>query len=193
MIHPSVEQFKAAMEFKGLAPCPQDGRWEIPTDSDICTEVETLQLLFGMVRTIRPKVVVETGCNVGCAAAVIVAALVANGTPYPEGVLYSCDIEEAAVVAAYERLGHPIERWLITKEDGLELIKRHAHEADLYWIDSSDSSRMAELHWIRDHGKKGAVVLTHDTNLIGHVTEVHRTLPNWVLLPGPRGLGIATL
>ena len=187
MIHPSVEQFARAMDFKGLAPCPQNGRWEIPTDSDICTEVETLQLLFGFVRALRPKVVVETGCNVGCASKVICEALEANGG---EGRLYTCDIESANVEATRRRL---MPRGYTKLVDGLALVQEVGQLADLYWIDSSDSSRMAELHWLREHGKKGAVVLTHDTNLIGHVTEVHRTLPNWVLLPGPRGLGIATL
>lgn len=188
MIHPSVEQFARAMDFKGLAPCPQDGRWEIPTDSDICTEVETLQLLFGFVRALRPKVVVETGCNVGCASKVICEALEANGEA---GVLYTCDIDSDNLHAAFCRVSRPA-RLVHFLWDGLELVKKFP-DADLYWIDSSDGSRMAELHWLREHGKKGAVVLTHDTNLIGHVTEVHRTLPNWVLLPGPRGLGIATL
>lgn len=190
MIHPSVEQFARAMEFKGLAPCPQDGRWEIPTDSDICTEVETLQLLFGMVRMLRPRFVVETGCNVGCASQVICAALAANGS---DGRLYTCDTERNNVDATTHRISiyNPI--GIATLLDGLDLVRSVGIVTDLYWIDSSDSSRMAELHWIRDHGKRGAVVLTHDTNLIGHVTEVHRTLPNWVLLPGPRGLGIATL
>lgn len=187
MIHPSVEQFTRAMAFKGLAPCPQDSRWDIPTDSDICTEVETLQLLFGFVRTLKPKVVVETGSNVGCASRVICAALKANGEG---GKLYTCDIVGHAGVLIPVDMGANY-HWEL--KDGLLLVQEHAAEADLYWIDSSDSSRMAELHWIRDHGKRGAVVLTHDTNLIGHVTEVHRTLPNWVLLPGPRGLGIATL
>jgi len=186
VIHPSVEQFKQAMDFKGLAPCPQDGRWEIPTDSDICTEVETLQLLFGFVRALRPKVVVETGCNVGCASEVICAALQANG----DGLLWTCDVEPNFVDATQRR---HMPRCFASLQEGLQLVKRACANADLYWIDSSDSSRMAELHWLREHGKKGAVVLTHDTNLIGHVTEVHRTLPNWVLLPGPRGLGIATL
>ena len=186
MTHPSVEHFTRAMQFKGLAPCPQDSRWEIPTDSDICTEVETLQLLFGFVRTLKPKVVVETGCNVGCASQVIVQALEANGS----GALYTCDTNSDVLVYAMQRVVNP--RALFYEWDGLRLVQ-FVPNADLYWIDSSDSSRMAELHWIRDHGKRGAVVLTHDTNLIGHVTEVHRTLPNWVLLPGPRGLGIATL
>lgn len=188
MTHPSVEHFTRAMQFKGLAPCPQDSRWEIPTDSDICTEVETLQLLFGMVRMLRPTLVVETGCNVGCASAVICSALDANNN----GTLHTCDIEENNILDTFQRVTNK-SRLLYYLCDGLELVKTWCEDADLYWIDSSDGSRMAELHWIRDHGKRGAVVLTHDTNLIGHVTEVHRTLPNWVLLPGPRGLGIATL
>ena len=187
MTHPSVEHFTRAMQFKGLAPCPQDSRWEIPTDSDICTEVETLQLLFGFVRTLKPKVVVETGCNVGCASSVICEALKANRNG---GILHTCDIEFNNCRATMQRCPGVADVW---EGDGLALVKTFAPLADLYWIDSSDSSRMAELHWLREHGKRGAVVLTHDTNLIGHVTEVHRTLPQWVLLPGPRGLGIATL
>lgn len=191
MTHPSVEHFTRAMQFKGLAPCPQDSRWEIPTDSDICTEVETLQLLFGFVRTLKPALVVETGTNVGCATAVIAAALSANGG----GFVASTDIDVDVLTCAKQRLNnnsYPGVSFYWDGYGGLELVKRFP-DTDLYWIDSSDSSRMAELHWIRDHGKRGAVILTHDTNLIGHVTEVHRTLPNWVLLPGPRGLGIATL
>lgn len=192
MKHPSIEQFSQAMEFKGLAPCPQDSRWEIPTDSDICTEVETLQLLFGFVRALRPKVVVETGCNVGCASKVICEALEANGG---DGFLYTCDVEPSFTSATWERCKPTGGPWRIDvwQDSGLELVQRFAADADLYWIDSSDSSRMEELRWLKEHGKKGAVVLTHDTNLIAHVADVHKTLPQWVCLPGPRGVGVAVL
>jgi predicted O-methyltransferase YrrM len=185
MTHPSVEQFTQAMQFAGLAPCPQDARWEIPTDSDICTEVETITLVFGFVRALRPAKVVETGCNVGCMSQAISSALTVNGS----GMLYTCDIEPSFTAATRAR---NLPNCVVADVDGLTLVRCYP-EADLYWIDSSDGSRMDELREIRLHGKPGAVVLTHDTNLIGHVTEVHRTLPQWVLLPGPRGLGIATL
>ena len=199
MTHPSVEHFARAMQFKGLAPCPQDGRWEIPTDSDICTEVETIALVFGFVRALRPRLVVETGCNMGCVTKAILFALQANDphATEPVSAVCTCDVDINCVNVVrlladqHVKVGGGTNLYCF-QGTGLEVLQRHPG-ADLYWIDSSDESRMAELHWLREHGKKGAVVLTHDTNLIGHVTEVHRTLPNWVLLPGPRGLGIATL
>jgi len=187
MTHPSVEHFTRAMQFQGLAPCPQDGRWEIPTDSDICTEVETLQLLFGFVRTLKPKVVVETGCNVGCASQVIYAALQANGG----GHLYTCDTDHECCYAALARCGAG--NISVTQQDGLSLVQAFAHLADLYWIYSSEDSRGRELQWIREHGKPGATVLVHDTSCYGYLNDMVRGFPHHVILPGPRGLGVITL
>lgn len=184
MIHESTKQFEKAMTFVGLAPCPQDGRWLIPTDSDICTEIETVALVFGFVRALKPGLVVETGSNVGVVSQAIAQALAANGF----GMLYTCDTEQKFVEAARERVG---KRHAVYLGTGLDLVQTVS--ADLYWIDSSEASRVEELRWLREHGKKGAVVLAHDTSLIGCVADEVRKLPNWVLLPGPRGLGVATL
>lgn len=184
MIHPSVEQFVQAMAFAGLADCPQDSRWQIPTDSDICTEVETIAFVFGIVRMLRPRVVVETGSNVGCVTQAILAALDANG----DGVLYTCDTDRTVLEQAMQR-GNGRGRFF--HQEGLWLVQHTI--ADLYWIDSSEDSRAAELAWLRENGKKGAVVLTHDTSLMGGVAEAHLKLPNSILLPGPRGVGIAVL
>lgn len=184
MTHGSVAQFQQAMTFQGLAPCPQDGRWLIPTDSDICTEIETLQALFGFVRMLRPQVVVETGCNVGCAAKVICEALKANG----EGMLYTCDVVEDFCQRTRVATGGTAH---VYDCPGLELVSLIS--ADLYWIDSSEDSRSQELEYLRRHGKQGAVVLVHDTSLMGHLAQIVRSFPQHVLLPGPRGLGVITL
>lgn len=188
MIHPSAEHFTSAMTHSGFAPCNEDSRFAVPGCSGICTEVETLALLFGFVRTLRPRVVVETGCNVGCAAQAICSALEANGG----GQLHTCDIEAAYVEATYQHVAHK-DRLLYYLYDGLELVKTWAADADMYFIDSSDSSRMAELKHLRDHGKPGAIVLVHDTSLYTQVRQVVETFPRYVILPGPRGLGVITL
>jgi predicted O-methyltransferase YrrM len=185
MTHPSVEHFTRAMQFKGLAPCPQDGRWEIPTDSDICTEVETLALVFGFVRTLKPFTVVETGCNVGCMSQAISSALMANGV----GMLYTCDIETKFTDATRVR---ELLCCTVINCDGVSLVGSHP-EADLYWIDSSEESCALELECIRLHGKPGAIVLVHDTSQMGYLTEVVRSFHKHVLIPGPRGLGVITL
>jgi len=171
------------MTFRGWTDCPQDGNWKIPTDSDICTEIETLQLLFGFVRMLRPEVVIETGCNVGCASLVITEALKANG----KGVLFTCDTDNSCAGTTKLRTGAQV--WTMT---GLELIKNYPH-ADLYWIDSSEEGRIAELEWLAAYGKPGATVLVHDTSLMGELAADVSAFPQAVLLPGPRGLGVIRL
>lgn len=193
MIHPSATQFTEAMTHAGFASCNEDRRYDVPGCSGICTEVETLALLFGFVRTLRPKVVVETGCNVGCASQVLVSALKANGG---DGFLYTCDIDQVFTASVWSRCYNPgdtIHRIDVWQCEGLKLVQEFAANADLYFIDSSDESRMAELEHLRAHGKKGAVVLVHDTALYPHVRELVETFARHVVLPGPRGLGIITL
>jgi len=186
VIHPSVTQFTQAIDFKGLAGCPQDARWQIPTDSDICTEVETLQLLFGFVRMLRPKVVVETGCNVGMASRVICEALRANADG---GILYTCDVDASFVAATQMITAGIADVWHC---GGLALVQQFP-DARLYWIDSSEDSRAQELEWLREHGKPGAIVLVHDTSLMGELARIVRSFPRHIILPGPRGLGGITL
>lgn len=189
MIHSSAAQFTEAMTHTGFASCNEDKRYDVPGCSGICTEVETLALLFGFVRTLRPRVVIETGCNVGCASQAICSALEANGG---DGVLHTCDIEQAHVESARAHVADK-SRLLFYCCSGVELVRLYAAETDLYFIDSSDESRMAELEYLRAHGKVGATVLVHDTSLYLHVRKVVEAFPKHVILPGPRGLGVITL
>jgi predicted O-methyltransferase YrrM len=186
VIHKSISNLTSALDCAGFTPCNEDKRYDVPSDSGICTEVETLTLLFGFVRALRPKLVVETGSNVGCASRVFVEALAANGDG---GRLATCDIDEVFVERLRERYGHIAYCFTL---GGLELVKAMP-QADLYFLDSSDESRMAELEWLRLKGKPGAVVLVHDTALYLHVQQVVASFPRHLLLPGPRGLGVITL
>jgi len=188
MIHTSAVQFTEAMNHEGFLPCNEDKRYDVPGCSGICTEVETLALLFGFVRALQPKVVVETGCNVGCASQAICAALRANG----EGDLFTCDVEQAHVNRTNLHVTYMF-RLHSYAATGLELVTIYASSADMYFIDSSDESRMEELEYLRTHGKPGAVVLVHDTSLYLHVRQVVESFPRHVILPGPRGLGVITL
>lgn len=184
-VHKSSEQLIKALDHSGFAPCNEDNRYDVPGCSGICTEVETLTLMFGLVRMLRPALVVETGCNVGCMTQTIMQALLANGT----GDMATCDTEVAHCTDTRTRCGvFPA----ISCCEGLVLVQR-APDADLYFLDSSDESRMAELEWLKSHGKSGAVVTVHDTNLYSHVRKVVESFPRYVLLGGPRGLGVITL
>src|SRR5262249_3734993 len=185
VVHKSTEAFKRAMTFSGVAECPGDGRWEIPTDSDICTEVETIALAFGFVRMRRPAIVVETGCNVGCMTRALAEALAVNGS----GLLFSCDIEKQFVAVAQATVPSNV---TVTCETGLELIRR-IPDADLYWLDSAADTRVPEIEYLRTHGRKGTIILAHDTACYGDLNACVRSFERSVVLPGPRGLGVITL
>lgn len=201
MIHPSATQFALAMTFSGTSPCQEDSRYEVPGDSGISTEVETLALLFGFVRALRPKVVVETGCNVGCASRAILSALQANRQ---HAVVSTCDTDLACVLAVRQiaeimvevsQPGEPVICLLCFQGTGLEALTRRPN-ADLYFLDSSEQSRVEEMRWLKVHGKNGAVVLVHDVCFpgIGDALRAEvATFANHVILPGPRGLGVITL
>lgn len=190
MIHDSAAHFERAMQFRGVAPCPQDARWEVPGDSGICTEVETIALVFGFVRALKPKVVVETGSNVGCVSKAICEALEANGN---EGAKFiTCDTDIGALRETAKRCWGD-KQIMYFHETGLWVVQHFASTADLYWIDSSEEGRMEELVWIKANGKPGAVVLVHDVSLMGGLRALVETFPRHVLLPGPRGTGVITL
>src|SRR5258708_5383520 len=103
------------MTHAGFVPCNEDKRYEVPTDSGICTEIETIALVFGFVRALRPKQVVETGCNVGCMSHAIAAALAANGDG---GTLFTCDVERGFVEATRDRIAPPLQVSAVVR-DGL--------------------------------------------------------------------------
>lgn len=100
-------------------------------------ELEVCDLLYGLIRIVKPKLVVETGTFVADSAERIAQALVANGF----GHLHTCDVNIQP--EAQQRLAHlPA---TIHHSRGINII-HHFQQMDFVFIDSgSPDDRYEEL------------------------------------------------
>lgn len=118
------------------------------------TEVEVQRLLSALVRALKPKLIVETGCYRGWTTRELGWAAMEN---LPAGRVVSCDVDPLHVHEARMRCaGLPVE---VRECGGIELPE--LREADLIFSDSSYESRPFEVGL----AKPGALVIVHDTNV----------------------------
>jgi hypothetical protein len=142
-------------------------------------ELELLAHMFTMVVQLKPRLVVETGTNVGLMARALGAGCWTNGF----GRVVSSDVDEAMVAYAKKVCaGFPVE---IRCCPSLEL--RELPMADLVFIDSSYASRAQEKFLV----KPGAVYVYHDSCAEGWIVpEVDAEEEYRVHLDGPRGFSL---
>ena len=147
--------------------------------SGVASDFPTQALLWALTLLLRPKLVVETGCDMGCTAHVIGQALAANGY----GRLVTCDIAPASVQAtATLCMGLPVEARCC---QGVELPE--LAEADLVFFDSSFDGRIAEMAML----KPEAVGVLHDWEAcVPELPAVVATFAQHVLLPTMPGVAI---
>lgn len=142
-------------------------------------ELELLVFLYGLVIQMKPKLIVETGCNVGLTTRALAAAAWVNGF----GHVVSSDIDEAMVVHAKMVC------------DGLPADIRHCpslalpelRQADLVFIDSGYVSRSQEHYLV----KPGAVYVYHDSYAEPWVRPEVEYEKYKVHIDTPRGFTIA--
>jgi len=181
VIHPSADWLSKALDFPAFGIIPGTVDWQAPheTEDPITTEVDTLALLFALVRLVRPLLAVETGCGKGAGARAIGLALASLGT----GKLVTCDINEAYCQKTTEICANlPM---TIIRCEGKDLGPLPA--ADFVYIDSGLHSRGAEMALV----KPGAITVIHDTNSDDIFTEVKQHFTKYVRLPGIHGPTIA--
>lgn len=153
------------------------------TEIDSATaEVEMGDLLWGLVRMLKPEIAVETGTYRGTTARQIAQALWANGC----GHLWTCDTEYdykylnvlAGLPATY------------VKCSSLDLPQ--LREADFVFSDSGQEIRAKEYELV----KPGCVFVIHDTDTSYTANHDQQWLGKWVLsqgglvFPAGRGFGI---
>ena len=115
-------------------------------------EVELQWLLVALVRTLKPKLIVETGCYRGWTT--LELAVAASMTD-PAGRLVACDVDPLYVHETQMRCtGFPVEVRECRSVDLPEL-----READLIFSDSVYEARPREIAL----AKPGAIVVVHDT------------------------------
>lgn len=152
---------------------------EYPNPGELIqAEVEMLSFLFSTVVELKPKLVVETGTNIGLGTRALASGCWVNGF----GRVVSSDVNGRMVEFAKNVCrGFPAE---IRQCPSLELPE--LREADLVFIDSSYESRTEEARLV----KPGAVYIYHDSGaepwirpeLAGEQYKVH--------VDGPRGFSI---
>ncbi len=123
--------------------------WPSPL-GEMAPTLEECELLYALVRAVRPKLVYESGTGVGISAAFIASALQDNG----EGILLTYEpVEEYAATAVVNLNGLPV---------------KHAagsyagDDADMVYIDSAPGLREREIAWWLGHRPRSLVVV-HDS------------------------------
>jgi hypothetical protein len=149
----------------------------------VSAEVEMGQLLFGLVRMLKPKIVVETGTYRCHTAQFIAQAVRHNGF----GHAWTCDIEigigHLGKLDAYPEI-------TFTKCSSLDLPQ--LREADFVFSDSAQDLRPKEYELV----KPGCVFVVHDTAQSFSGNSNQRWLGEWVRSEGGlnfyagRGFGI---
>lgn len=171
--------------------CPEPGRWSM---FDLNTaEVEVLDFLYQLTKTLKPELVVETGTHKGISSCYIGKALKELG----RGKLITCELDpklHAQAKALVNRCGYG---------DSVEVCRQSSLEMaidqpiDILFSDSDLGIRMQEVERFWPQLKPTSVILIHDCN-----TDIHKSLRQQiieadkdrklsvVLLPTPRGLAI---
>lgn len=157
------------------------GTW---TASDAwASEREVAEFLYGLVRVLKPAVIIETGCYHGDTAKLIANAIIVNDF----GHLYSCDINPAMIVAASMECAFgensPVTFALCTGE----VLCSDIGIVDLAFLDSS-GDRVAEALSLK-LSPRGIVVL-HDARRDTLKEIVEKTGWQQIFIDTPRGCAI---
>ena len=154
---------------------PREGRWEVHDGT--ASEIEMTDFLYGLVRMLKPKLIVETGTYRGHAAMSMAEACLENSF----GKVVSCDIENHNV---FNPLPDLCDLRISSSLDLPEL-----RTADLVYSDSLVPLRPKEYELV----KPGCVFVVHDTN---NADDWTTKLKDWVHANGGltfsagRGFGI---
>jgi predicted O-methyltransferase YrrM len=171
--------------------CPHPERWSM-LDS-MTAEVEVLEFLRTLVRTLKPELVVETGTFSGISTLWIAEGLKANG----RGRVITCEFDSKVYENAKTRIGASgLADWIdLRNESSLEM--KVEGTIDLFYSDSDMPVREQEIRRFLPQISPNGVILMHDAS--SHLKIVREAamkleregLISVVLLPTPRGLVVA--
>lgn len=128
----------------------------LTADDEMASEHEVYDFLYGLVRLLKPKVILETGCYKGGATKSMARAARKNGI----GKVFSCDTDyklTADLLLDREQIGLPMSVNICTGHEHANMIK----DVDFAFIDSS-GDRVAEVNALQL--SPNAVVVLHDSN-----------------------------
>jgi prolipoprotein diacylglyceryl transferase len=171
--------------------CPHPERWSM-YDS-MTAEVEVLEFLRSLVRTLKPQIVVETGTFMGISTLWIAEGLKANGF----GKIVTCEYDPAVFAKAKQRIDKSgLSKWIDYRNES-SLETKVSGNVDLLFSDSEPSLREKEVRRFLQQMNPNGLILMHDAS--SHLKTVREAalkmeqegLISVVLMPTPRGLVIA--
>lgn len=171
--------------------CPHPERWRM-YDS-MTAEYEVLEFLRGLVTTVKPELVVETGTFMGVSTLRIAEGLKANGF----GKIISLEYDAKVFSKAKERIdASGFVEWIeLRNESSLETSIKG--KIDMLFSDSDPPLREQEVRRFLPQMSPNGIILMHDAS--SHLATVRDAakkleqegLISIVLLPTPRGLVLA--
>jgi prolipoprotein diacylglyceryl transferase len=171
--------------------CPHPERWSM-YDS-MTAEVEVLEFLGSLVRTVKPHTVVETGTFMGISTLAIAEGLKANGF----GKVITCEYDPAVWSKAKERFAASgLADWIECRNES-SLDTDAPSRIDLLFSDSDPPLREKEVRRFLPQMNPNGLILMHDAS--SHLKTVREAalkmeqegLISAILMPTPRGLVIA--
>jgi prolipoprotein diacylglyceryl transferase len=171
--------------------CPHPERWSM-YDS-MTAEVEVLEFLRSLVRTVKPETVVETGTFMGISTLWIAEGLKSNGL----GKVITCEYDAAVFAKAKERIDRSgLSSWIECRNES-SLETKIQGSIDLLFSDSDPPLREKEVRRFLPQMNPNGLILMHDAS--SHLKTVREAalsmeqegLISIVLMPTPRGLVLA--
>jgi len=139
--------------------CPNPSQWQC--FDDMATEVEVLELLYSLVRAMRPAVIVETGTYKGIGTYYLATAARDNGF----GEVHTAEPFAHLAREARSRLAAKgLTNVTVHQKTGVDMIFRMSKTVDFAFLDSNMETRVPELVTLYPMLKDGAIVAVHDTN-----------------------------
>jgi predicted O-methyltransferase YrrM len=179
-------------EYSGPTPeCPHPERWHM-YDS-MTAEVEVLDFLRQLVKTVKPELIVETGTFSGLSTLHFAEGLKANGF----GKVITCEYDAKVFSAAQQRFNASgLARWIEARnESSLDMSVKG--KIDLLFCDSDAPLREQEVRRFLPQMDSSGLILMHDANSSMKIVREAALrleaegLLSVLLLPTPRGLVMA--
>jgi predicted O-methyltransferase YrrM len=169
----------------GLQPDPWNGRWSqvMKFGGGNAVELEVGELLYGLVRALKPAVVAETGTHRGYSTLLIASALQANKV----GHLYTVDVTDYGVPAVllYYGLSDLV---TFTKGDSAGMLSALNRKIDFLWLDADHGTEfvLRELAAAKPWLERGSYIAFHDTltdpREAKAIAATRRDNPSWEYL-----------
>ncbi|HEY1265257.1 MAG TPA: CmcI family methyltransferase [Terriglobales bacterium] len=189
-----LERQEEFVQTEYIAPtpeCPHPERWKMVDPQS--AEIEVLDFLESLVRTVKPELIVETGTFVGHSAIRMARALKANGF----GKIITIEFDPAIYTKANERFqASGLGDW-IEARNASSLDSRIEGTIDVLFSDSDSPIREAEIRKFLPQIRANGLVLVHDASSSFKVVREaalrleQEGLLSVVLLSTPRGLVVA--